>query len=81
MFSICAIVLKELFFLHVQKYPSHRVVVLPKLIIIEVLIIDSNNTWYCHNDSSCKEVSVNNIDKSTAYILLYEREGLSTSGQ
>ena len=40
----------------------------------------SKDTWYCHNDSSCKEVSVNNIDKSTAYILLYEREGLSISG-
>jgi len=38
-----------------------------------------SDTWYCHNDSSCKQVSVNNIDKSTAYILLYEREGLSTS--
>eukprot|EP00088_Acartia_fossae_P020500 TRINITY_DN22079_c0_g2_i3.p1 TRINITY_DN22079_c0_g2~~TRINITY_DN22079_c0_g2_i3.p1 ORF type:complete len:592 (+),score=155.44 TRINITY_DN22079_c0_g2_i3:376-2151(+) len=39
----------------------------------------AKDTWYCHNDSSCKEVSVNNIDKSTAYILLYEREGLSIS--
>jgi len=35
--------------------------------------------WYCHNDSSCKEVKGAAIDKSTAYILLYEREGLSLS--
>jgi len=35
--------------------------------------------WFCHNDSSCKEVKGENIDKSTAYILLYEREGLSLS--
>ncbi len=35
------------------------------------------NKWYCHNDSSCKEVQEDNIDKSSAYILMYEREGLS----
>ena len=35
------------------------------------------NKWYCHNDSSCKEVPEANIDKSSAYILMYEREGLS----
>ena len=35
------------------------------------------NKWYCHNDSSCKEVPEDNIDKSSAYILMYEREGLS----
>jgi len=35
--------------------------------------------WYCQNDSSCKEVPVGNIDKSSAYILLYEREGLNNS--
>ena len=33
--------------------------------------------WYCHNDSACKEVPEANIDKSSAYILMYEREGLS----
>ena len=37
-------------------------------------------TWFCHNDSACKEVPETSIDKSTAYILLYEREGLSLSG-
>jgi len=36
-------------------------------------------TWYCQNDSACKEVPVANIDKSSAYILLYEREGLAKS--
>lgn len=35
------------------------------------------NKWYCHNDSSCKEVPEANIDKSSAYILMYQREGLS----
>lgn len=33
--------------------------------------------WYCHNDSSCKEISDASMDKSTAYMLFYEREGLS----
>ena len=36
--------------------------------------------WYCHNDSACKEVPELNIDKSSAYILMYEREGLSLKG-
>jgi hypothetical protein len=39
-----------------------------------------SGTWFCHNDSACKEVPETSIDKSTAYILLYEREGLSLSG-
>merc|ERR1711874_374735 len=39
------------------------------------------NKWYCHNDSACKEVPENNIDKSSAYILMYEREGLSLKGE
>lgn len=39
----------------------------------------SSGNWFCHNDSSCKEVPESNIDKSSAYILLYEREGLSTT--
>ena len=30
------------------------------------------NKWYCHNDSSCKEVQEDNIDKSNAYFLIYE---------
>jgi Ubiquitin carboxyl-terminal hydrolase len=40
-----------------------------------------SGTWFCHNDSACKEVPETSIDKSTAYILLYEREGLSLSGE
>ena len=39
-----------------------------------------DNKWYCHNDSACKEVPESNIDKSSAYILMYEREGLSLTG-
>jgi len=38
---------------------------------------NENNKWFCHNDSACKEVPENSIDKSSAYILMYEREGLS----
>jgi len=33
--------------------------------------------WFCQNDSACKKVSESSIDKSSAYILLYQREGLS----
>ncbi len=33
--------------------------------------------WFCHNDSACKEVQESQVDKSTAYMLFYEREGLS----
>merc|ERR1712012_551764 len=40
---------------------------------------NEENKWYCHNDSACKEVPEANIDKSSAYILMYEREGLSLS--
>lgn len=29
------------------------------------------------NDSSCKEIKESQIDKSTAYLLFFEREGLS----
>ena len=39
------------------------------------------NKWFCHNDSACKDVPENNIDKSSAYILMYEREGLSLKGK
>jgi len=35
------------------------------------------NKWFCHNDSACKEIPENNLDKSSAYILMYEREGLA----
>ena len=37
-----------------------------------------NDAWWCLNDSSCKEVSGGeaNIDKSNAYLLFFEREGL-----
>ena len=38
---------------------------------------NESNKWFCHNDSSCKEVPEGSIDKSSAYILMYEREGLS----
>ncbi len=32
--------------------------------------------WYCQNDSACKEIAPDQMDKSTAYMLFYEREGL-----
>ena len=35
-----------------------------------------SNRWFCHNDSSCKEVPEGSVDKSSAYILMYERQGL-----
>nr|XP_018670070.1 ubiquitin carboxyl-terminal hydrolase 32 [Ciona intestinalis] len=35
-----------------------------------------NNKWYCYNDSSCKEVSADNICVETAYTLFYERQGI-----
>lgn len=45
-----------------------------------------NDSWYCYNDSSCREVMAANdenvnkvvprIDTSSAYILFYERKGL-----
>lgn len=37
-----------------------------------------NNSWYCYNDSSCREISSNqpNIDPGSAYLLFYERQGL-----
>lgn len=35
-----------------------------------------NGRWYCYNDSSCREVTVNQMDTSSAYMLFYEREGL-----
>lgn len=38
-----------------------------------------SSKWYCHNDSACKEVPEGSIDKSSAYILLFEREGLGLS--
>lgn len=38
-----------------------------------------NNSWYCYNDSSCREISQQqpNIDPSSAYLLFYERQGLN----
>ncbi|XP_068211640.1 ubiquitin carboxyl-terminal hydrolase 32 isoform X1 [Palaemon carinicauda] len=33
--------------------------------------------WICFNDSSCKEVSESQIDLNSAYMLFYQREGLS----
>lgn len=37
-----------------------------------------NGNWYCYNDSSCRDLSSSkpNIDKSSAYLLFYERQGL-----
>ncbi|XP_029830554.2 ubiquitin carboxyl-terminal hydrolase 32 isoform X2 [Ixodes scapularis] len=35
-----------------------------------------NNRWYCYNDSSCKEVQLDQIDSDSAYMLFYEREGI-----
>lgn len=37
-----------------------------------------NSSWYCYNDSSCREINQQtpNIDPSTAYLLFYERQGL-----
>lgn len=36
-----------------------------------------NNSWYCYNDSSCREIpNQPNIDPSSAYLLFYERQGL-----
>lgn len=38
---------------------------------------NSNGSWYCYNDSSCREISnPPNIDPSSAYLLFYERKGL-----
>ncbi|CAN7937582.1 unnamed protein product [Ixodes hexagonus] len=36
-----------------------------------------NNRWYCYNDSSCKEVQLDQIDSDSAYMLFYEREGIN----
>ncbi|XP_071551468.1 ubiquitin carboxyl-terminal hydrolase 32 isoform X3 [Panulirus ornatus] len=33
--------------------------------------------WICFNDSSCKEVSESQIDLNSAYMLFYQRDGLS----
>lgn len=39
-----------------------------------------NNSWYCYNDSSCREIPCQpNIDPSSAYLLFYERQGLNYS--
>ncbi|XP_068142891.1 ubiquitin carboxyl-terminal hydrolase 32 isoform X1 [Drosophila tropicalis] len=38
---------------------------------------NANGSWYCYNDSSCREISQQpNIDPSAAYLLFYERKGL-----
>lgn len=38
----------------------------------------NNKSWYCFNDSSCREISQQqpNIDPSSAYLLFYERQNL-----
>jgi len=33
--------------------------------------------WFCQNDSACKEVREDQLDKSTAYMLFYERRDLN----
>ncbi|XP_022103734.1 ubiquitin carboxyl-terminal hydrolase 32-like isoform X2 [Acanthaster planci] len=38
--------------------------------------VNPNKKWYCYNDSSVKEVK-DEIDKDNAYMLFYERHGLS----
>jgi ubiquitin carboxyl-terminal hydrolase 6/32 len=36
-----------------------------------------NGSWFCYNDSSCREIPQRpNIDPSSAYLLFYERRGL-----
>jgi len=35
--------------------------------------------WYCLNDSACKEIKEEAMERGTAYMLFYEREGLSVS--
>lgn len=38
---------------------------------------NTTGSWYCYNDSSCREISQKpNIDPSAAYLLFYERQGL-----
>ncbi|KAM8708672.1 hypothetical protein ACLKA7_015611 [Drosophila subpalustris] len=38
---------------------------------------NTTGSWYCYNDSSCREISHKpNIDPSAAYLLFYERQGL-----
>ena len=32
-----------------------------------------NGKWYCYNDSSCKEVSLEVIERESPYMLFYER--------
>lgn len=39
-----------------------------------------NDSWYCYNDSSCREIPCQpNIDPGSAYLLFYERQGLNYS--
>ena len=36
-----------------------------------------NGSWYCYNDSSCREIPKRpNIDPSSSYLLFYERQFL-----
>ena len=38
---------------------------------------NSTGSWYCFNDSSCREIAQRpNIDPSSAYLLFYERQNL-----
>ncbi|XP_059091560.1 ubiquitin carboxyl-terminal hydrolase 32-like isoform X2 [Tigriopus californicus] len=36
----------------------------------------NDGKWYLQNDSACKPINEDQMDKSTAYLLFYEREGL-----
>ncbi|XP_030648580.1 ubiquitin carboxyl-terminal hydrolase 32 [Chanos chanos] len=38
-----------------------------------------NGKWYCYNDSSCKELSCEEVDADSAYILFYEQQGVDYS--
>ncbi|KAK3792372.1 hypothetical protein RRG08_045916 [Elysia crispata] len=37
---------------------------------------DEQKRWFVYNDSSCKEIPENQLDKNSAYILFYERENV-----
>lgn len=39
---------------------------------------NANGSWYCFNDSSCREIPQRQpqIDPSSAYLLFYERQNL-----
>jgi len=40
---------------------------------------NSNNTWYCMNDSNVQQVGINTVLKQEAYMLFYSRNTSSTT--